>query len=121
MPTATTLRPMARIHQEKRVFPQPQAEVRRAAERAIVEAGLSLSSEATEYELKASRGINSGSWGERIRFIMATSPGGGTQVIIESKLTLGFFDWGRNKDNIESLFSSMEVVLGPGEIREINP
>lgn len=109
---------MARIHSERRVFPQPQTEVYRAAERAIVEAGLRIGSGATEYELRAERGINSGSWGERITFTMATFPGGGTQVIIQSKLVLGLFDWGRNANNVERLFGSMEIVLGPGQILE---
>ncbi len=112
---------MARMYRERRTFPQPQAEVYRAAERAIIEAGLKLGAGTTEYEIKTSRGINGGSWGERIVFTMATFPGGGTQVIIQSKLVLGIFDWGRNRENIESLFSSMEVVLGPGSRLEIEP
>lgn len=107
------------MYRQRRVFPQPQLEVQRAAERAVVEAGLKLGSGSTEYEMKASRGINGGSWGERIVFTMATFPGGGTQVIIQSKLVLGLADWGRNEQNVHELFSSMEVVLGPGNILEI--
>jgi len=112
---------MARSYRERRVFDHPQAEVRRAAERAVVEVGLTIAPGGTDWQLAAQRGVNAGSWGERIRFTMATNPGGGTQVIIESKLVLGLFDWGKNRENISALFSSMEVVLGPGHRLEIEP
>jgi hypothetical protein len=55
------------------------------------------------------------SWGERIAVVTATNPGGGTQVVAESKLVFGFFDWGRNQRNVEQLLASMDGALGPGQ------
>lgn len=112
---------MARRYQERRVFPQSQSEVVVIAERAVAEVGLKINGRTADHELKASKGIQSGSWGERIRFQLATFPGGGTQVIIESRLVFGLFDWGRNRENVEGLFRSMEVVLGPGRHRQVEP
>lgn len=69
---------------------------------------------ATDYQIRVTQGVSGGSWGERISLTLATFPGGGTQVVIESKLVLGLWDWGRNADNVTTLFASMESVLGPG-------
>jgi hypothetical protein len=108
---------MARKFSERRIYEQPQTEVRQAVERALVELGLTIKPGGTEWEITASRGINPLSWGERITVTMATFPGGGTQVITESKLSLGiaFVDWGRNQANVEAIYQAMEPVVGPGE------
>lgn len=112
---------MGRMHQERRIYSQSQGEVRGAAERAIYELGLTIDPGATEWEVRARRSMTTQTWGERIKLLMATAPGGGTQVLAESKLAFGFFDWGRNQANVEALFTSMEVVLGPGEAAPIEP
>ncbi len=105
---------VGRTFSERRVFPQGQNEVRSAAERAVHEQGWSIKPGATEWELRAAQNMSSMSWGERITISMGTAPGGGTQVIADSKLVFGFVDWGRNKSNVHDLFRSMETVLGPG-------
>lgn len=111
---------MGRRYAERRIYRQTQAEVRQAAERAIYEMGLEVKPGATEWEIRAARSISNLSWGERISILMATSPGGGTQVVAESKLVFGFFDWGRNRQNVEALFTSMAALVGPGEIAELD-
>ena len=112
---------MGRRYQERRIYPQAQAEVHQAADRALLEMGLDRKAGATEYEIQASQTMSALSWGERVTVRMATAPGGGTQVLAESKLVFGFVDWGRNQGNVEQLFSAMETVLGPGEPAPIEP
>ncbi len=112
---------MARVYRERRVYPQPQSEVRQVAERAVYELGLAVKPDATEWQISASRSMSTLSWGERLTVQMATSPGGGTQVVAESKLVFGFVDWGRNRTNVEALLASMDDVLGPGERTPLEP
>lgn len=112
---------MARVYQQRRIFDRPQAEVRIAVERAMYQQGMSIKPHGTEWELRASRSMSSLSWGERIKVLLATSPGGGTQVLTESKLVFGFVDWGRNQENVEGLFDAMEDLAGPGRIVPVDP
>lgn len=106
---------MGRVYRERRIYGCTQAEVRAAAERAVYELGMAVKPDSTEWELQADRAMSALSWGERMKALMATSPGGGTQVVLESKLVFGFMDWGRNQKNVESFFETMETVIGPGE------
>lgn len=112
---------MGRRYQERRIYSQDQPEVRQAAERAVYELGLSVKPGATEWEVQASQSMSALSWGERLTLLIATAPGGGTQVLAESKLVFGFVDWGRNRENVTSLFTSMEALLGPGEPVPVEP
>jgi hypothetical protein len=106
---------MGRVYRERRIYGCSQAEVRAAAERAVYELGMAIKPASTEWELQADRTMSALSWGERIKALMATSPGGGTQVLLESKLVFGFIDWGRNQQNVESFFETIETIIGPGE------
>ena len=81
---------MGRVYRERRIYQVPQGEVRAAAERAVYELGLGIKPAATEWEIEATRSISPLTWGEKVKTLMATSPGGGTQVIVESKLVFGF-------------------------------
>lgn len=112
---------MGRRYQERRIYTQTQAEVRQAVERAVYELGLEVKPESTEWEIQGARTMSALSWGEQVKILMATSPGGGTQVLAESKLTFGFVDWGRNQKNVEDLLNSMGALLGPGESAPIEP
>lgn len=112
---------MGRMYRERRIYQSPQREVRAAAERAVYELGMEVKPAATEWELEASRSISPLTWGERVKALVATSPGGGTQVLIESKLVFGFVDWGRNQKNVVEMFASMEHLLGPGEPAPLEP
>ncbi len=96
------------------MYPQDRAEVRPAVDRAVRELGLAPDPTAGEWEIRASRPMSTLSWGERIQVVTATNPGGGTQVVIESKLVFGFVDWGRNQRNVESVIDSLDGLLGPG-------
>lgn len=103
------------MYRERRIYKKPQADVRAAAKRAVYELGMEVKPESTEWEIQAGYSISPLTWGERVKALMATSPGGGTQVLVESKLVFGFVDWGRNQKNVTELFAAMETVLGPGE------
>lgn len=107
---------MGRRYQQRRIYDRPQSEVRRGVERAVYELGLEVQPDSSEWEIQASRSMSTLTWGERVKVLMATSPGGGTQVLAESKLVFGFVDWGRNQKNVEQLFESMAALLGPGEM-----
>lgn len=76
---------------------------------------------ATETEIKGSKGMSALSWGENITVNMGTFPGGGTQVLIESRLkfSLGFVDWGKNQANCETLTAALENRLGPGRVEPV--
>ncbi|MGI9595520.1 MAG: hypothetical protein ACR2QK_05135 [Acidimicrobiales bacterium] len=112
---------MGRKYQERRIYSQGQAEVRTAVERAVYELGLEVKPGSSEWEIQGSRSMSTFSWGEQIKVLMATSPGGGTQVLAESKLVFGFVDWGRNQKNVEQLLESMAALVGPGEVAPIEP
>lgn len=105
---------MGRSHRERRVYPQDRDEVRAAAQRAVGELGLVPDPTSGEWEVRASQAMSTFSWGEKVVVLTATNPGGGTQVVAESKLVFGFFDWGRNQKNVEQLLATMDGVLGPG-------
>ncbi len=109
------------MYQERRIYSQPQAEVRVAVERAVYELGLEVKPDSSEWEIRGARTMSTLSWGEQIKVLMATSPGGGTQVLAESKLVFGFVDWGRNKKNVDQLLTSMAALIGPGEVAPIEP
>lgn len=111
---------MGRRYAERRIYSQSQTEVRQAVTRAVYELGLEVKPDASEWEIRAARSMSNLSWGERISVLMATSPGGGTQVVAESKLVFGFVDWGRNQNNVDALFNSMAALLGPGEIAPLD-
>lgn len=110
-----TLRPMGRLHRERRIYTQDRAEVRPMVDRAVRELGLEPDPASGEWEIRAAQPMSTFTWGERIHVLMATNPGGGTQVVAESKLVFGFFDWGRNQRNVETLLASLDHSLGPGE------
>ncbi len=112
---------MARTHRQRRIYDQPQAEVRQAVERAMYELGLEIKPDSTEYEVRGVHSMSTLSWGEQVKVLLATFPGGGTQVVAESKLVFGFVDWGRNTSNVEGLFGSMAALLGPGEAAPLEP
>ena len=105
---------MGRRHRERRIYPQERDEVRTAAQRAVIELGLFPDPESGEWEVRTKQAMSTFSWGERIVVVTATNPGGGTQVLAESKLVFGFFDWGRNQSNVEQLLASIDGLLGPG-------
>ncbi len=112
---------MARTYRQRRIYDHRQTEVGQAVERAMYELGLEIKPDATEYEVRGARSMSTLSWGEQVKVLLATSPGGGTQVIVESKLVFGFVDWGRNRSNVEAIFTSMAALLGPGEIAPVEP
>ncbi len=85
------------------------------AERAIREMGLTPDPASGEWEVRAARAMGTFTWGEKIHVLTATNPGGGTQVVAESKLVFGFFDWGRNRQNVEAIFDSLDTTIGPGQ------
>ena len=105
---------MGRRYRERRIYPQDRTEVRNAAWRGVHELGLTPDPASGEWEVRSSQSMSTFSWGERIVVLTATNPGGGTQVVAESKLVFGFFDWGRNQRNVEQLLASMDEALGPG-------
>ena len=85
-------------------------------DRAIRELGLAIPTrQSGEWEVRAARAMGTFTWGEKIHVLTATNPGGGTQVVAESKLVFGFFDWGRNRQNVEAIFESLDTTIGPGE------
>ena len=83
-------------------------------DRAVRELGLEPDPASGEWEVRAARPMGTFTWGERIEVVTATNPGGGTQVVAESKLVFGFFDWGRNQQNVEGIFASLDATLGAG-------
>lgn len=111
---------MGRSYRERRVYQYPQAEVRVSVERAMHELGMPMKPGASEWEIRATRSFSAKSWGERLTIHMATFPGGGTQVIAESKLVFGLVDWGRNQSNIEEIYDSMAALVGPGEVAPLD-
>lgn len=64
-------------------------------------------------EVKATQQASPFSWGENISALLASAPGGGSQVVVQSKLKFGFFDYGRNQANVEKLFDAIDGRLGP--------
>ncbi len=112
---------MGRTYTERRIYAEPQTKVRAAVERAVYELGMEVQPGSTEWEIKASHSMSALTWGERITGLMATSPGGGTQAVIESKLVFGFVDWGRNQKNVAGMFEAMEALIGPGELAPLEP
>lgn len=110
---------MGSTYQERRIYDHTQAEVRSAVERAMYELGLNIDPVVSEYEMRADRTMSTFSWGERIKVLMATSPGGGTQVLMESKLVFGFVDWGRNQKNVKAMFDAMAQLIGEGVIAPV--
>lgn len=84
-------------------------------DRAVRELGLVPDPDSGEWEVRAAQPMTNLSWGERIHVLTATNPGGGTQVVAESKLVFGFVDWGRNRKNVEAIFESLDTTIGPGE------
>lgn len=84
-------------------------------DRAVRELGLQPDPQSGAWEIRASQPMSNLSWGERIHVVAATNPGGGTQVVVESKLVFGFVDWGRNQRNVETILESLDETLGPGE------
>jgi hypothetical protein len=85
------------------------------ADRAVREIGLVPNPASGEWEVRASQPRSNYTWGERIHVITATNPGGGTQVVVESKLVFGFVDWGRNQRNVEAVLASLDATIGPGQ------
>ncbi|MEM9565194.1 MAG: hypothetical protein AAGA93_21410 [Actinomycetota bacterium] len=95
------------------MYAQDRSEVRPAVDRAVRELGLTPDPTSGEWEVRASQSMSTFSWGERIHVLTATNPGGGTQVVVESKLVFGFVDWGRNQRNVESIIGSLDDLLTP--------
>ncbi len=83
-------------------------------DRAVRELGLEPDPDSGEWEVRAAQPMSNLSWGERIHVLTATNPGGGTQVVVESKLVFGFVDWGRNRRNVDAVLTSLDATLGPG-------
>lgn len=106
---------MPRRHTERRTYAQRPHEVRATVERVVRELGLRPRPGDGEWEIVASRPIGPMTWGERITVITATDPGGGTQVIAESRLTFGLVDWGHNRANVESILGGLDTTLGTGD------
>ncbi len=84
-------------------------------DRAVRELGLEPDPSGGEWEVRAARPMGTLTWGERVHVVTATNPGGGTQVVAESKLVFGFVDWGRNRQNVEAIFAALDATIGPGE------
>lgn len=85
------------------------------ASRAVRELGLQPDPASGEWEIRAAQARSNYTWGERIHVVTATNPGGGTQVVVESKLVFGFVDWGRNRRNVEAIFAVLDETIGPGQ------
>lgn len=110
-----TLPAMGRRYRERRIYQSGRAETRAMVDRAVREIGLEPDPSSGEWEVRAARPMGTFTWGERIHVVAATNPGGGTQVVAESKLAFGFFDWGNNQRNVESIFDSLDSTIGPGQ------
>lgn len=106
---------MGRLYRERRIYQATRAEARAMGDRAIREIGLDPDPSSDEWEIRAARPMGTFTWGERIHLVTATNPGGGTQIVVESKLVFGFFDWGRNRQNVEAILASLDTTIGPGE------
>jgi len=61
--------------------------------------------------IKATAGISGKSWGEKISVFMHSAPSGGILIRCKSDLKFGFYDWGKNRENVERFFS---VLLAMG-------
>jgi hypothetical protein len=106
---------MPRSATERRIYARDRADVRSAVERAVTEVGMRLDPPEGEWEVRASRPASLMTWGERIHVVTATNPGGGTQVVVESRLAFGLLDWGRNRENVQAILAALDGALGPGE------
>ena len=103
---------MPRSHHDRRTYAHDPADVRLAVPRVMGELGLRLRPGAGEWEVQASRPISMVTWGERITVTSATNPGGGTQVIVESRLSFGLVDWGRNRRNVDEILDALDAWFG---------
>ena len=112
-PTAQwlTSEAMARRATGRRVYAQDRSGVRTAVEAVVGALGLRLEDAAGEWEVRARRGVSLMTWGERIQIVTATNPGGGTQVVVESRLTFGLIDWGRNQSNVDEILAALDERL----------
>lgn len=105
---------MGRRYRERRIYEADRGAARAMADRAVREIGLEPDQASGEWEIRAARPMGTFTWGERIHVLTATNPGGGTQVVVESKLVFGFYDWGRNQQNVEAILAALDDTLGPG-------
>ncbi len=98
---------VGRKYSERLEFQRSAEDTIRAVEVAFTECGFPPSRSNTPStgmtEVRASRQMSAGSWGENVTAQVATAPGGGSQVVVESKLVFGFVDWGRNKTNVSQV------------------
>ena len=104
---------MARRATGRRVYAQDRSEVRAAVEEVVGALGMRLEESDGEWEVRARQPVSFMTWGERIQVITATNPGGGTQVVAESRLSFGLVDWGRNQRNVDDILARLDERLDP--------
>lgn len=106
---------MGRKYSERREFQRNVEDTVRAVEVAFTECGFppsrSNSPSAGMIEVRASQQMSLASWGENVSAKVAAAPGGGSQVVVESKLIFGFVDWGRNKTNVDQVLVALSRRL----------
>lgn len=63
--------------------------------------------------VQISRGVSLATWGENLDVRLRPVPSG-TEVTINSALKFGLVDWGKNQQNIDTLFVRIGSALGGG-------
>jgi hypothetical protein len=61
--------------------------------------------------IRLSTGMSLATWGENLEVTLRPVAPDGVEVTIHSALKIGLVDWGRNRANIEKLFSRITDVL----------
>jgi hypothetical protein len=96
-------------------FPHPMPVVFDALLRAAPRVGLQVvQSDRDLGHLFARAGVSWLSWGENIWVSLTEVSQGRTRVAIVSTTKFGLVDWGKSRDNVESLLQALSSLLNAG-------
>jgi hypothetical protein len=101
---------MAPSYRSYETFPGTTEQITKACLQAIQECRFSVQdSSVTQGHIRARARINFRSWGENITVTVGTN--GNTEIVSESWMPITTADWGKNRANVNKLFSIVRSAL----------
>lgn len=104
---------MASSYRSYETFPGTTEQITEACLQALRECRFSVEdSSVAQGRIRARAGISVRSWGENITVTVGTN--GNTEIVSKCRMRTTTADWGKNRANVNKLFSVMRSALVPG-------